>query len=1035
MDAETTQDPAIAALADSALDPLFWRPSRLGVDSAWFGHVPFAHWIVAQHRPRSIVELGAHNGVSYAAFCEAVLRERVNATALAIDTWEGDEHAGFYGDDVFADLTRFHDARYGGFSTLMRARFDQALAFVLDGSIDLLHIDGRHRYEDVTEDFTLWQPKLSPRAIVLFHDTNVRERNFGVWRLWAELRDKHPSFEFLHGHGLGVLAIGGEIEGTTAALCNLRDSAAINTVRERFATLGERWIAARELGREQQLRAKSDADLAAIRIHADQAQAAVNTLYPQYQAMLDSHRSTRANLARARYDVAARDRTLIERDTSLRETQAAEAALRTRAEAAEAALSHLRAQLSALQSSTSWRLTAPLRRIRGGPRNAMLQLPSATSAEPEPAAKSPATSHPDILFISGEDHTPGTIYRVQRYVAAARANGLHAGSSTAGPVGPTELANARMVVLWRVPYSVHIAGIIQVAREQGAIVVFDVDDLMFRPELARIDVIDGIRSQRFSEVDTQAFFRMIGQTLRASDVVTCPTEELAHEARATGRPAYVLPNGFDAESHRISRQARRDWLSTADDAIRIGYAGGSRTHQRDYAQAVPALARILAAHPQVRLTLFRDGGSGEGLVLLDEFPELAPFVSRIEWRNMVPLADLPREIARFAINIAPLEVGNPFCEAKSELKFFEAALAGVPTIASPTGPFRRAIVHGHSGLLADGEESWFEALSQLVTNPTQRARMAQAAYHTSLAHFGPEAREAAFARFLALIEGGPAGAAAFAQDRYAEVLPKAALPVIPESRVMFTHDDLGEAAITVIIPVFNYADYVPEALQSVADQTIERIDLIVIDDTSPDDSGPMVLDWMRANAARFNRMQLLRHEANAGLGFARNTGFAAAETPFVLPLDADNRLLPTACAHLLEGIGKAAFAYPIIQNFGDAADRVGTDPFSILRLQPGNYIDAMALVRKSAWAAAGGYDHVQHGWEDFDFWCRLVERGFFGINVPEALAEYRVHNRSMLRTTTEKREHRVALAKDLRRRHSWLDTSGGAAGLARAFGK
>ena len=62
---EATLDP----LTDEALAPLFWRPTRLGVDSAWFGHVPFAHWIVAAHRPASIVELGAHNGVSYAAFC------------------------------------------------------------------------------------------------------------------------------------------------------------------------------------------------------------------------------------------------------------------------------------------------------------------------------------------------------------------------------------------------------------------------------------------------------------------------------------------------------------------------------------------------------------------------------------------------------------------------------------------------------------------------------------------------------------------------------------------------------------------------------------------------------------------------------------------------------------------------------------------------------------------------------------------------------------------------------------------------------
>ncbi len=1042
----------LAALTDDALAPLFWRPTRLGVDSAWFGHVPFAHWIVGQHRPASIVELGAHNGVSYAAFCEAVLRERVDARALAVDTWQGDEHAGFYDDSVYADLQLFHDQRYAGFSTLLRATFDEALPRVPDGSVDLLHIDGRHRYEDVLHDFNSWRPKLSPRALVLFHDTNVRERDFGVHRLWAELRGAHPSFEFLHGHGLGVLAVGPEVAGNAAALCALAGTDRVHVVRERFAQLGERWIAARDLQNAALQRthlaamlAKAEEDLTATRQWATTAQTEVDRLFPLYAALTDTHRGVRANLARARHDVSARERELAEQAAALAthaaalaSAQSACAAAEARAQAAEAALAGARQHAAALErardemlASTSWRLTQPLRRVRGGTRPAeppapAPAAPAATIAAPaEPAP--PATPHPNVLFISGEDHTPGNAYRVERYVAAARALGLDAGWSLAGPVGPAELAGVRLVVLWRVPFSTHIAGIVQVAREQGATVVFDVDDLMFRPELATIEVIDGIRSQRYSEVDTQEFFRLIARTLRACDLVTCPTEELAHQARLTGRPAYVLPNGFDAASHDAPRRARRDWLSYADDLVRIGYAGGSRTHQRDFAAAAPALARILREHPHTRLTLFRDPSSGEGLVLLNEFPELADLADRIEWRDMVPLAALPAEVARFAINIAPLQAGNVFCECKSELKFFEAALAGVPTIASPTGPFRRAIEDGVTGLLADTEEAWFTALSRLVADPQERARMAEAAYHVSLARFGPEARAAAFGQMLALAEGGAAGAAAFERDRYRASLPASAAPRVPEAEILFARDDLGQAEVTVIVPVFNYADYVPEALQSVAEQTLALIDLVVVEDASPDDSGAMVLDWVRAHEQRFNRIRVLRHRTNAGLGFTRNSGFAAAETPFVLPLDADNRLRPAACATLLAALRElgAAFAYPAIQKFGDTAEIVGDAPWSVLRLQPGNYIDAMALVRKSAWALAGGYDHVRYGWEDFDFWARIAERGGFGVNVPAILAEYRVHHRSMLHTTTEKREHREVLAADMERRHPWLDLARG----------
>ena len=212
----------------------------MGVESTWYGHIPFAHWIVVACRPRLLVELGTHNGVSYAAFCEAVAQYGIDARCYAVDTWQGDEHAGHYGAAVFEALRRFHDARYAGFSELLRCTFSEALPHFADGSIDLLHIDGFHTYDAVRGDFEAWRPKLSDRAVVLFHDTNERRGDFGVWRLWRELQAAHPGFEFLHSHGLGVLAVGPQAPEDVLALCSLGDKASV--VRERFALLGERWM-------------------------------------------------------------------------------------------------------------------------------------------------------------------------------------------------------------------------------------------------------------------------------------------------------------------------------------------------------------------------------------------------------------------------------------------------------------------------------------------------------------------------------------------------------------------------------------------------------------------------------------------------------------------------------------------------------------------------------------------------------------------------------------------------------------------------
>ncbi|MEM5438194.1 class I SAM-dependent methyltransferase [Paraburkholderia diazotrophica] len=229
------------AMCSRELAPLFWRPVRLGITSAWWEHVPFAHWLVASIRPRSIVELGTHNGVSYSAFCEAVVREGLDTQCSAVDTWLGDEHAGRYSEGVYAELRTFHDSRYGSFSTLVRSTFDEALGYFPDCSIDLLHIDGLHTYDAVRHDFESWLPKLTDRAVVLFHDINVRANDFGVWKVWSELQERYPSFTFTHGHGLGVLAVGKAVPAAARQLCSIDDDSRVNSIRERFALVGERW--------------------------------------------------------------------------------------------------------------------------------------------------------------------------------------------------------------------------------------------------------------------------------------------------------------------------------------------------------------------------------------------------------------------------------------------------------------------------------------------------------------------------------------------------------------------------------------------------------------------------------------------------------------------------------------------------------------------------------------------------------------------------------------------------------------------------
>jgi methyltransferase family protein len=213
----------------------FWLPEHL-VTSAWIEHAPFSFWLVNALKPSSIVELGVYYGYSYLTFCQAVRDLNLSSRCFGIDTWRGDEQTGTYGEDVYEQLCR-DNGRYAAFSRLIHSTFDDAYDQFADGSIDLLHIDGCHFYEAVRHDFEKWRIKLSDRAVVLFHDTN--EPDFGVFKLWAELRTRYRHFEFLHGHGLGALGFGKNLPIKIEELFSAsRNELPTQFIRAAYARLG-----------------------------------------------------------------------------------------------------------------------------------------------------------------------------------------------------------------------------------------------------------------------------------------------------------------------------------------------------------------------------------------------------------------------------------------------------------------------------------------------------------------------------------------------------------------------------------------------------------------------------------------------------------------------------------------------------------------------------------------------------------------------------------------------------------------------------
>jgi hypothetical protein len=209
-------------------------PQMVSDTSRWLGHIPFAFAMVQMMRPQSIVELGTDRGDSYLAFCQAVAALNLNTRCSAVDVWGN----GQFGEQSLARLRAAHDPHYLRFSRLIRCTFDQARGMFPDGSVDLLHLDGQVTYEAARHDFDTWLPKMSPRGVVLLHNTAVRDGDFGAWRLWEEVSRNRPHFLFEHGLGLGVLGVGSALPEPVFRFFNeAREDAA--TIRAYFARLGD----------------------------------------------------------------------------------------------------------------------------------------------------------------------------------------------------------------------------------------------------------------------------------------------------------------------------------------------------------------------------------------------------------------------------------------------------------------------------------------------------------------------------------------------------------------------------------------------------------------------------------------------------------------------------------------------------------------------------------------------------------------------------------------------------------------------------
>ena len=270
---------------------------------------------------------------------------------------------------------------------------------------------------------------------------------------------------------------------------------------------------------------------------------------------------------------------------------------------------------------------------------------------------------------------------------------------------------ADMLVICRTRYDDRVAGLVTAFKSRGKKVLYDTDDLVFNVAYAHLlmSTLD-VDPRDWREWDHWfAYTSRLGATLRLCDGAIGTNDFLAAQISEFAQiPAAVVPNFMNREQLELSDrlfEAKRSARPGESGLRHLGYFSGSPSHNRDFAMAVPALETLLEEDP------------GLGVVVvgyIEPGPTLARFGDRVRKYPFQDFVNLQRLIGSVEFNLMPLQY-NVFTNCKSELKYFEAAVVGTPSIASPTATYQAAIQHGRNGWLAQAHQ-WLGVLRQALSD-------------------------------------------------------------------------------------------------------------------------------------------------------------------------------------------------------------------------------------------------------------------------------------------------------------------------------
>ena len=288
-----------------------------------------------------------------------------------------------------------------------------------------------------------------------------------------------------------------------------------------------------------------------------------------------------------------------------------------------------------------------------------------------------------------------------------------------------------LIIIYRTPWNPILAKVKEICTKKGVNLVYNVDDILFDPTLMQPKWFDFLTDKPKEELDKWMKLAQGNQlTLKACNAAILSTQTLADEAAKYIRQTFVIPNCIHPNLLNFANEASSSRKPFYDDQrICIGYISGTTTNNRNFNIALPSLLHILEENPSVRLTIVGDINISTSIK--------HKYISRLTVKPKVPLEELFSIMNGFDINIFPLEIGNPFCETKSELRLLFASLLSIPTIASAVQTLKESIQHGKTGFLAETTRDWVDNLTLLINDKNIRQSVGVQSRNFTIEQFGP----------------------------------------------------------------------------------------------------------------------------------------------------------------------------------------------------------------------------------------------------------------------------------------------------------